>query len=85
MAFYFYLARCRDNSLYAGYCKNLDEREAAHNNGTGAKYTRAKGPVKLIYSEAFTTKSEAMKREYEVKQWPKAQKEALVLSHKSKP
>ena len=82
MSFYFYLARCADNSLYCGYCKNLAEREAAHNNGTGAKYTRAKGPVRVVYSETFTTKPEAMKREYQVKQFTKAQKEALI--HPSK-
>lgn len=78
MVFYFYLARCADNSLYAGYCKDLAQREAAHNNGTGAKYTRARGPVRFVHTESFATKSEAMKREYEVKQWSKAQKEALI-------
>lgn len=80
MSFFFYLARCADGSLYAGYCKNLTEREVAHNDGTGAKYTRARGPVSFVYTETFSTKSEAMKREYEVKQWPKAKKEVLVKS-----
>lgn len=79
MSFYFYLARCNDNSLYSGYCKSLEEREATHNNGTGAKYTRARLPVKFVYSESFESKSEAMKREYEVKQLSKTQKEALIL------
>ncbi|NCP67239.1 GIY-YIG nuclease family protein [bacterium] len=78
MSFYFYLARCSDDSLYAGYCKNLTEREATHNNGTGAKYTRAKGPIEMVYSESFETKSEAMKREYAVKKMTKEQKESLI-------
>lgn len=85
MAFYFYLARCHNQALYAGYCKDLTQREAAHNNGTGAKYTRAHGPVKIVYSESFNSKSDAMKREYEVKQWPKNKKEALLFTHQSKP
>ena len=78
MSFYFYLARCRDNTLYAGYCKDLTEREDTHNAGKGAKYTRARGPVEIVYSEDFKTKSEAMKREYAVKKLTKVKKEALI-------
>jgi putative endonuclease len=78
MSFYFYLARCNDDSLYAGYCKDLQAREATHNSGKGAKYTRAKGPVKIVYSETFQTKSEAMKREYAVKKMTREQKETLI-------
>jgi putative endonuclease len=77
-AHYFYLARCRDGSLYAGTCVNIAEREAKHNDGTGAKYTRSRRPVKIIYSEAFETLSEARKREAEVKRWNKAKKEELI-------
>lgn len=75
---YFYLARCSDGSLYAGTCLNLNEREQKHNDGTGAKYTRSRGPVKIIYHEEYSTLSEARKREAEVKTWPKARKEALI-------
>ena len=75
---YFYLARCADGSLYAGTCLDLAAREAKHNDGTGAKYTRARGPVKIIYHETFTTLSDARKREAEVKKWSKAEKEALL-------
>ncbi len=57
---------------------NAEEREAKHNNGTGAKYTRSRGPVKIIYTEEFETLSEARKREAEVKKWSKAQKESLI-------
>ena len=78
MAFYFYLARCSDNSLYAGYCKNLADREKTHNDGKGAKYTLARRPVKIIYHEKFATRSEAMKREAEVKKFTRSQKKELV-------
>jgi putative endonuclease len=78
MSHYFYLARCADQSLYAGTCVNISEREAKHNDGTGAKYTRSHRPVKIIYFEEFETLSDARKREAEVKKWTKIQKEALV-------
>ncbi len=75
---YFYLARCSDNSLYAGSCKDLKDREKKHNDGKGAKYTRAHLPIKMIYSEEFQTLPEALKREAEVKKWSKAEKEELA-------
>jgi putative endonuclease len=75
---YFYLARCHDGSLYAGTCVNVKEREAKHNDGTGAKYTRSRRPVKIIYTEEFETLSEARKREIEVKKMRKEEKEALT-------
>jgi putative endonuclease len=78
MSHYFYLARCADQSLYAGTCVNISEREAKHNDGTGAKYTRSHGPVKIIYTEEFDTLSGARKREAEVKKWTKMQKEKLI-------
>ena len=78
MPFYFYLARCSDDSLYSGSCKDIQEREDMHNSGKGAKYTRAHRPVKIIYSETFKTLSEAMKREAQVKTWSKINKEKLV-------
>ncbi len=78
MAHYFYLARCADGSLYAGTCVDLAAREAKHNDGTGAKYTRSRSPVTIIYYEEFATLSEARKREAEVKKWEKAKKEDLV-------
>lgn len=78
MSFFVYFARCTDDTLYCGYCKDLAEREAAHNAGTGAKYTRARGPVKMVYAETFDTKPEAMKREYVLKQISKTDKENLI-------
>jgi putative endonuclease len=78
MKHFFYIARCCDNSLYSGYTVNLEKREAQHNLGKGAKYTAARKPVKIIYSEEFESKSEAMQREAEVKQWKKSEKEKLL-------
>lgn len=78
--FYTYLARCSDNTLYTGYCKDINEREETHNAGEGAKYTRARLPIEIIYFEGFKTKSEAMKREYAIKQLSRKEKETLVVS-----
>lgn len=75
---YFYLARCADDSFYAGTCVDLKEREAKHNDGKGAKYTRSRRPVKIIYYEEFDSLSEARKREAAVKKLSRTQKEALL-------
>ncbi|MFH0776292.1 MAG: GIY-YIG nuclease family protein [Patescibacteria group bacterium] len=79
MSFYFYLARCSDESLYAGFCVNLKNRERAHNEGKGAKYTRARRPVKIVYSEEFSSRTEAMRREAQIKNWSRIKKENLIL------
>ena len=78
MSYYFYIARCSDDTLYAGMCKDLSDREAKHNDGTGAKYTRGRGPVKMVYSEELPSLSAALKREIEVKKWSRAKKEKLI-------
>ena len=78
MPHYFYLARCSDNSLYAGTCIDLKEREAKHNAGTGSKYTRSRLPIKMIYHEEFETLSEARSREMLVKQMSREEKEELL-------
>lgn len=83
--YYFYILRCSDNSLYCGQTNDLDRRIKEHNfdNKKSSKYTRGRRPVKLVYFKKFKTMSEAMKRESEVKKWPKAKKEALILfNHK---
>ena len=59
---YTYILRCADNSLYTGWTNNLDRRVSAHNAGKGAKYTKARLPVQLVYFESFKTKEEAMSR-----------------------
>jgi putative endonuclease len=78
--FYAYLARCSDGSLYAGYTVDLAEREAKHNEGKGARYTRVRLPVEIVYSEELETKSEAMKREFQIKKLSKKDKEDLVVN-----
>ena len=81
---YAYLLRCADGSLYAGWTNDLEKRLAAHQSGKGGKYTKAHLPVELVYHETFATKEEAMRREWELKQMTKAQKEALVQAGKEK-
>lgn len=76
-----YMVRCADGSLYAGYTPDLAKRVAAHNAGTGAKYTRGRGPVHLVYAEGFDDKRQAMAREAALKRLPKAKKEALALAY----
>ncbi|MBP9802613.1 GIY-YIG nuclease family protein [Patescibacteria group bacterium] len=76
--YYFYLARCKDNTLYAGYCANIKDREAKHNEGLGAKYTKYRRPIQIVYFEEFPTRSEAMKREAEIKTWSRLEKEKLI-------
>jgi len=78
--YYAYLARCNDNSLYAGYTADLKSREVKHNEGKGARYTRTRKPIKIVYHEEFKTKSEAMKREYQLKHLKKSDKENLIIS-----
>ncbi|MCI5725991.1 MAG: GIY-YIG nuclease family protein [Clostridium sp.] len=75
---YVYIIRCNDNSLYTGWTNNLEKRFEDHSKGKGAKYTRGRGPLKLVYFEKFDTKEEAMKREYAIKKLTKVQKEELI-------
>lgn len=76
--YYVYLARCADDSLYTGYCINIKEREEKHNKGEGAKYTRNRGPVKIVYFEKYSNRADAMKREAEIKRWPRIKKVELI-------
>ena len=69
-----YLIQCSDDSLYCGITNNLKNRLAAHNLGRGAKYTRSRRPVKLVGTSSKMTKSDALKREYSVKQVPASEK-----------
>jgi putative endonuclease len=79
---YCYLLVCSDNTLYCGYTNNLNKRIAAHNKGKGAKYTKTRLPVKLVYSEVFDNKSEAMKREWQIKQYTRKEKLKLINDYK---
>ena len=75
---YTYMVRCQDGTLYTGWTNHLEKRIAAHNSGKGAKYTRNRGPVALVYAEEFETKQEAMSREAKIKRLTKAEKEKLA-------
>lgn len=79
---YVYILRCNDDSLYTGWTNNLEKRIKAHSDGKGAKYTRARVPVELVYFEVFEDKIEAMKREYEIKQLKRKEKLELIKNSK---
>jgi putative endonuclease len=76
---YVYVIECVDGSLYTGYTTDVQRRVREHDAGEGAKYTRGRTPVELVYSESFESKSAAMSREYEIKQLSRAEKERLVF------
>lgn len=80
---YTYILRCADGTYYCGWTNNLDRRLKAHNEGKGAKYTRSRRQVALVYYEAFSTKEEAMRREYEIKQLPRKKKEELIFKQQT--
>lgn len=74
---YTYVVQCADGSFYTGWTTSLERRVAAHNQGTGAKYTRSRRPVTLYYYETWETKERAMRREWEIKQLTHLEKAAL--------
>lgn len=76
---YTYIIECSDGSLYTGWTNCIEKRIREHNNGTGAKFTRGRGPVKLRYLEISDTKSEAMKREAAIKKLNCAKKRQLIV------
>ncbi|MGB9951951.1 GIY-YIG nuclease family protein [Haloarcula sp. Atlit-7R] len=75
-----YVLRCSDNTFYTGYTTDVERRVREHDAGDGAKYTRGRTPVELIHVESFASQSDAMSREYEIKQYSRAEKERLVES-----
>lgn len=75
-----YILRCADGTLYCGWTNHLEERVKAHNEGRGAKYTKSRRPVTLVYYETFATRQEAMKREWAVKHLSRKEKMALIES-----
>lgn len=82
-SYYFYVLYCQDDSLYAGYTRDLQRRLQVHNQGKGAKYTRvnSRRPVSMIYAEEFSSRSAAMSAEAKFKQLSRAQKETYLLNH----
>lgn len=76
--YYVYIIECEDRSLYTGASPNPEERFERHKAGVGSKYTRSHKPVRLVYTEQFETKSEALKRELQIKSWRRKEKLNLI-------
>ena len=81
---YTYILECKDGTYYTGWTNNLEKRLKDHNEGRGAKYTKARLPVFLIYYEEFQTKEEAMRREYAIKHMTRSDKEKLIKDPSAK-
>ena len=81
---YVYIVKCSDNTLYTGYSIDIDKRVEDHNkNKCGSKYCKSRRPVNLIYFEEYTCKSDALKREYEIKQLSRQQKNKLIYANRT--
>lgn len=76
-----YILKCNDNSLYTGWTNDITHRLKMHNEGKGAKYTRGRGPVELVYLEEFETKQEAMSREAKIKRLTRKEKLMLIETY----
>ena len=81
---YTYMLKCKDNTYYTGYTNNLEKRIQAHNEGKGAKYTKGRGPVELVYYEEYADKQTAMRREWEMKQLSRSRKDAIIKEWESR-
>jgi putative endonuclease len=79
---YVYIVECSDASLYTGITIDLKKRLDTHNSGRGAKALKGKLPVQLVFTQAFDNGTDARKREYEIKQWKRADKLALIAQSK---
>lgn len=77
---YTYIVECADGTYYTGWTNNIEKRIQAHNSGNGAKYTKSRLPVSLVYFEEFDSKEEAMSREWHIKQLTRPEKERLINS-----
>lgn len=75
---YTYIVKCSDETFYTGWTNDLEKRIEMHNSGKGAKYTKARLPVELVYYEAFDTKEEAMSREWHIKRISRSEKQKLI-------
>ena len=78
MTYFVYLLECNDGSYYCGYTKNLDKRVKEHNEGKGARYTRIRKPVKLVFNEKFNSITAALKREIYIKTLSREKKQKLI-------
>lgn len=75
---YLYILECKDGTLYTGITDDVQRRFKAHSEGKGAKYTRGRGPLRLVYSEECGSHSDALKREYQIKALPREKKQRLI-------
>lgn len=75
---YTYIVKCSDETFYTGWTNDLKKRIEMHNSGKGAKYTKARLPIELVYYEAFDTKEEAMSREWHIKRLSRSEKQKLI-------
>ena len=80
-----YIVECSDHTLYTGWTNDLEKRITAHNEGKGAKYTKTRRPVRLVYFETFATKEEAMSREYRIKRLSRRKKQQLIAGIQDMP
>ncbi len=78
--YFCYLLRCSDGSLYAGITTDLARRLKQHNRGQASKYTAARRPVRLVWKEKHRSRSSALRREAQIKRWPRRRKQALIRS-----
>ena len=78
MAWFVYILRCGDGTLYTGVTDDVPRRLEAHRSGRGAKYTRGRGPLELVYQEQAPDKSAALRREYQIKRLTRREKEKLI-------
>lgn len=83
IANYTYMVRCSDGTLYTGWTNHIEQRLQNHNSGKGAKYTRSRTPVELVYLEISETKQEAMRKEVYYKRLTRRQKEAMIASEQN--
>ena len=82
MNHFVYILCCSDNTYYTGYTTDVEKRVQRHNEGKGAKYTKSRRPVQLVYQEKYMDKSCALKREYAIKQLSRQEKEQLIKGTK---
>jgi len=80
---YAYILECADKTLYTGTTNDVEKRVAKHNSGKGAKYTKGRGPVKVLYTRSFESRAEACKQEYLLKQYSKAEKMEVIKSEEN--
>lgn len=82
MGIFVYMVQCGDGSYYTGWTDNLEKRLLAHQEGKGAKYTRGRGPIQMMWHEEVADKSTALKREIEIKKWSRLRKQKFLAESK---